>query len=399
MSDGVALEDSKMQAGAAAAAVAAVAASSEAVIAAAAESHWLGAFVNPSTLLILLCCAAVIAATTLLAVLPSSRGAHGDSSSSGNDGFLSLLLSPRVGLRRKLQHATSGLLILFLYLRSGLSSSQASFCLLSSAAGLFAIHLLRSRVPAVQRVYLTLFRPLMRPHELHGPPGALFFLLGCGMTIELFGSDSVTARLLGLSPVSVGCATAEGANPWSIAVATGGLADIPALAILCLSVGDPLASLVGQMLGARDRWRLSLAAGGDKSLIAAAISSAVCAFASHSLLHLMLHAATASTVAASASPLLLTACSAPELMSWSGSECAAQLAASERGVWCWSLLAGLAAAVFELWPLGLFLPGSAAAPVSVDDNLRIPVLTGLVLWTARAMGLLPPTLLVEAHCR
>jgi dolichol kinase len=296
-----------------------------------------------------------------------------------------------------LQHVSSGLLILFLYLRSGLSSSQASFCLLFSAAGLFAIHLLRSRVPAVQRVYLTLFRPLMRLHELHGPPGALFFLLGCGVTIELFGSDSVTARSLGLSPVSVACASAEGANPWSITAATGGLADIPALAILCLSVGDPLASLVGQMLGARDRWRLSLAAGGDKSLIAAAISAAVCAIASHSLLHLMLHAATASTGAAAASSFLPTACSAPGLQSWSGSDCGAQLAASERGVWCWSLFAGLAASVFELWPLGFFLPGAAAAPV--DDNLRIPVLTGLLLWAARAVGVLPSTLLVEAHCR
>jgi hypothetical protein len=55
--------------------------------------------------------------------------------------------------------------------------------------------------------------------------------------------------------------------------------------------------------------------------------------------------------------------------------------------------------VFELWPLGFsFLPGSAAAPF-VDDNLRIPVLTGLVLWATRAGGGLPSTLLVEAHCK
>lgn len=319
-----------------------------------------------STPLLLLCAASVIGATALLALWPASK--HSTSSSAVAD---------PLGLRRKLQHVTSTLLLLFLYLRAGVTADQASACLLVCAAGLTAVHLLRPRVPTLQRAYLAMFGSLMRPHERAGAaPGALFVLLGCGLCVALFGPAAL--------PPHCDPSPSASATPWSLASLTG-QPDIPALSILCLAVGDPLASLVGLLLGRRDRHRVC----GGKSAWAAAIMAAVCATAAHALMAAMDDQRDTAALPGDCAALVPSA-------GWSALPCAQQLRAADLQRWAWATLAAVSASLFELFAPRVRI-GSFRSP-PLDDNLRIPLLTGAVLFACRAAGVLATTLRVAQQC-
>lgn len=258
---------------------------------------------------LLACCfVSVVAATALVAVVPSVAAERDE------EGPLALMLSKRMHIRRKLQHVSSGLLILFLYARV-VSRDHAASLLLAAAACLYAVHRLRLSYEPMQRALIRTFGTLIRPHELHHPPGAFWLLLGCGLCVALFGSDRESAESLWI--------------------------DIPGLCLVVASIGDPLASFLGVMIGGRDRWRVR-----GKSIIAASISSLVCAVAARAF-------------------LLAQQCHDIK------PSCSERAASFDGAIWSWSLLASVAGMSFEVLAIG------------PDDNLSVSLGAGTTLWIAQ----------------
>ncbi len=111
--------------------------------------------------------------------------------------------------RRQIQHALTGFLFFIL---SYLLPYSIACSLLSLATIVFYIlHLLRSASTSIQQQYMKHFGPLLRDHErnVHTVPGAFWFLLGTTILVIFFRMDVVRTSLL------------------------------------CLSFGDPMASIAG----------------------------------------------------------------------------------------------------------------------------------------------------------
>lgn len=64
-----------------------------------------------------------------------------------------------------------------------------SFC-----AILWAVHVLRRRLIALNELYLRALGPLLRPHEVASLPGAFWFVLGSAIAIALFPQDIALQR-------------------------------------------------------------------------------------------------------------------------------------------------------------------------------------------------------------
>lgn len=64
------------------------------------------------------------------------------------------------------------------------------------SASYLALHGLRCRVKGVNEVYLRLLGPLLRPHEIHGVPGAFWFMLGATAAVALFPRVVALQRLV-----------------------------------------------------------------------------------------------------------------------------------------------------------------------------------------------------------
>mmetsp|Transcript_2274 Transcript_2274/g.2724 ORF Transcript_2274/g.2724 Transcript_2274/m.2724 type:complete len:259 (-) Transcript_2274:134-910(-) len=115
--------------------------------------------------------------------------------------------------RRRIQHALTGLL--FYTLSFILTHFVASMLLSSTTMLFYVLHSSRSRSKYIQQCYMAHFGPLLREHEknVHTPPGAFWFLFGTTLLILLFPIEIARASLL------------------------------------CLSFGDPLAAIVGTIIG------------------------------------------------------------------------------------------------------------------------------------------------------
>lgn len=111
--------------------------------------------------------------------------------------------------RRRLQHALTG--ILFYFLSYMLPTSLACILLSSTTTLFYILHLLRSKSNIVQKYFIQQFGPLLRDHErnVNCLPGAFWFLLGTYIVVFLFRMN------------------------------------IARTSLLCLSLGDPIASTFG----------------------------------------------------------------------------------------------------------------------------------------------------------
>ncbi|DBA01889.1 TPA: hypothetical protein N0F65_006037 [Lagenidium giganteum] len=116
-------------------------------------------------------------------------------------------------LRRKLQHAVTGLMI---FAATGAFPAPTAVIVLLCCAGCFyMLHALRCASETVDRLYLSWFHGLLRREEIQKSvlPGAFYFLIGCAVVLTVFTTS------------------------------------IARLAILHLSLGDPAASLFGTLYG------------------------------------------------------------------------------------------------------------------------------------------------------
>lgn len=115
--------------------------------------------------------------------------------------------------RRRIQHALTGFLF---FLLSYILPHSIACLLLSLATTLFyVLHLARSKSKSIQHQYLQHFGPLLREHErnVNTVPGAFWFLLGTTILVLSFTMDIIRTSLL------------------------------------CLSFGDPIASITGMSFG------------------------------------------------------------------------------------------------------------------------------------------------------
>lgn len=129
-------------------------------------------------------------------------------------GSMTSKLSNMTHYARRIQHALTG--ILFYLLSFVISTKLASSLLvIATLAFYILLHLGRAKSKRIQDMYLQWFGSLLREHEkqLHQLPGAFWFLLGTTIVVLCF--DMQVARI----------------------------------SILCLSLGDPIAALVGIRFG------------------------------------------------------------------------------------------------------------------------------------------------------
>lgn len=121
-------------------------------------------------------------------------------------------------LNRRFQHALTGLA--FFCLSYVLPPSTSSFLLIAASAALLAFNRLSLRSDSAMRAYQLLFGSLLRPHEREGNlPGAFYFLLGTAVCALAFQMD------------------------------------VARLSLLCLSIGDPFAAVVGTTIGGAKLYR------------------------------------------------------------------------------------------------------------------------------------------------
>ena len=113
-------------------------------------------------------------------------------------------------LQRRIQHAATGLV--FVGISYIIPPFPAALMLLVADVALFALHRSRLKSEAAQEMYMKLFGALLRPHERTNLPGAFYFVLGTAASLTF--------------PINVA-----------------------RLSVLCLSLGDPVAAVVGTTIG------------------------------------------------------------------------------------------------------------------------------------------------------
>ncbi|OQS07459.1 hypothetical protein THRCLA_00526 [Thraustotheca clavata] len=115
-------------------------------------------------------------------------------------------------VRRKIQHAGTGVLIVIATFYG--SSIEATVVLAICALIFYGVSVARRQFKAVDTVYLQIFGPILRQHEVgHRLPGAFFFLTGSALSFVFYPKF------------------------------------IAQLSVLHLSLGDPCASFFGITLG------------------------------------------------------------------------------------------------------------------------------------------------------
>lgn len=116
-------------------------------------------------------------------------------------------------IARKLWHVSMGMLIVFIYLFSGMSTSTAVLILGSVLGFDLIVETARLRIPAVNEQVLRYWGPFMRSCEIGKMSGTPYYILATLLAFAIF-------------PKPVGI-----------------------LSVLFLAVGDPVASLVGILYG------------------------------------------------------------------------------------------------------------------------------------------------------
>lgn len=113
-------------------------------------------------------------------------------------------------IQRRIQHAATGLV--FVAISYIIPPLPAAIMLTVADVALYALHRARLRSESAQEIYMKLFGALLRPHERTSLPGAFYFILGTAASLAF--------------PIKVA-----------------------RLSVLCLSLGDPVAAVVGTTIG------------------------------------------------------------------------------------------------------------------------------------------------------
>jgi dolichol kinase len=212
------------------------------------------------------------------------------------------LQDDRLQLRRKLQHITTGML--FYLLEPIFDRTQASILLWFGAGVVFLFHIVRLHYPNINQYFMEVCKAYLRPHERHALPGAFYFFVGVAIAVTMF--------------------------PRRIAL----------LALLYLSIGDPIASYFGVVYGAKS-FRFS----NGKSVVGMMAMMTLCF-----IMTLGFFAVRGGMMG----------------MDWGIAE-----------ILSWAIIGAVSAAMAESLPI-LHIMG-------LDDNLKVPVISGSALWILQNM--------------
>ena len=140
-------------------------------------------------------------------------------------------------LRRKVQHALSGIMMVAVF-KGGFVTQTEAFCTLAAAGAFgYGLHALRVASVDFNRLLMQMFGGVLRPHEkVDCLPGAFYNVVGCAVSLLI------------------------------------GTQDVACMCCLMLALGDPAASLVGRLVGRRSRCRFP----GGKSLEGSLAMFGVC---------------------------------------------------------------------------------------------------------------------------
>lgn len=90
---------------------------------------------------------------------------------------------------RKLWHISTGSLGLFLFVNSEQSQIFWACLILGIAVAGFATDFIRSRIPAFNKIVITMMGPLMRRSERDGVSGLPFYALGVSLSLFFYSRD------------------------------------------------------------------------------------------------------------------------------------------------------------------------------------------------------------------
>jgi len=135
---------------------------------------------------------------------------------------------------RKLFHAT-GIAIVAIYWWTSIGRTPLAWTLAGIAAALVVFDLIRARSPALQLLFLKLFRRIVADKDKKGWNGSTLYFAGCAATVALFAKPLACAG------------------------------------ILCLALGDSLAAVVGMSVKS-PRWGGVSVAGSTTCLLASTLS-------------------------------------------------------------------------------------------------------------------------------
>lgn len=207
---------------------------------------------------------------------------------------MKLHLRTELHLLRKAWHCLMGLIMMAIYLFI-FSHSQALLWLGTAFILILSGELIRLKVPQMNKLMMKFWGPIMRESEIHELSGVPYYIGSTFISIAIF--------------------------PKPIAI----------LSVVCLAVGDPIASLFGILYGSK-----SIRFSNGKSLIGTLAGVFAC-------------------VAACAGTLYFF-------------ETLNVLKISVDHFWLVAVIAGLAGGSAELLPM------------EIDDNFAIPVVSGFILW-------------------
>lgn len=243
-------------------------------------------------------------------------------------------------MRRKLQHALSGVGIAYFY-HYQLTSMATAATLLLSGTAMYIMHRIRLVNPTVNQWLVTALGPILRAREYTELPGGAYMLFGCGLVV------ACAARSISL------------------------------LVIMYLSIGDPLASLVGQAAGdSRTRWPVGRR---DKSVIGSLAMAFACTFVTIVLFTYcdVHHGAHHNDDSHSDN--------ASSRNSTAVEEVATMTRLSYMGVVAWCVMGSLVSAAAEA--VGAWR--NTSGTIHIDDNLSVPIITAACLTLGVRLGVLP----------
>ena len=120
-------------------------------------------------------------------------------------------------LSRKFFHLTSGSVVAYLFV-STLSRTQSMLLMAVIGSAFLIVDLLRLKVPALNRLCLRFFRPLMREDEDHKPSAQLYYVIGMGWAIFALPKPIAIHAILCLAwmdPIAAIYGLRFGQNSWS----------------------------------------------------------------------------------------------------------------------------------------------------------------------------------------
>jgi len=177
---------------------------------------------------------------------------------------LAPLVQRTAGLQpwRRVFHATNGLTLAGILAFVAPPRMWVALALAGILSILLALDLARFQLPALNRAFFRVFRPIASPREAAGPASSTWYVLGAVLTVILFPPDIAVPAILVLAladPAASYLGRRWGRRPFGTGTVEGSLVFFVVAASVLAFHLDPVTSIVvaaGTALAERTRWPL-----------------------------------------------------------------------------------------------------------------------------------------------